>query len=51
MDELLARLRAALGRSGNDPDVPVMKTGSFTIDLVAKQARRDADLVHLTPTE
>jgi two-component system KDP operon response regulator KdpE len=48
MDELLARLRAALGRSGNDPDVPVMKTGSFTIDLAAKQGRR---LVHLTPTE
>ena len=40
MDELLARLRAALRRSGAEPDAPVVETPSFTVDLAAKQARR-----------
>ena len=51
MDELLARLRAALRRSGRDPEAPVVETASFSIDLAAKQARTDAGPVHLTPTE
>jgi two-component system, OmpR family, KDP operon response regulator KdpE len=51
MDELLARLRAALRRSGRDIDTPVVETASFTIDLAAKQARADGAAVHLTPTE
>ena len=51
MDELLARLRAALRRSGRDPEAPVVKTASFSIDLGAKQARTNAGSVHLTPTE
>jgi two-component system KDP operon response regulator KdpE len=51
MDELLARLRAALRRSGSDPEAPVVETASFTIDLAAKQARANGGLVHLTPTE
>ena len=51
MDELLARLRAALRRSGSDPDAPVVETASFTIDLAAKQARANGELVRLTPTE
>ena len=51
MDELLARLRAALRRSGTDPEAPVVETDSFTVDLAAKQARTPAGPVRLTPTE
>ncbi|MEU4741954.1 response regulator [Actinosynnema sp. NPDC023658] len=52
MDELLARLRAAVRRSavaeGGDS---VVETASFTVDLAAKKVRRDGVEVHLTPTE
>ena len=51
MDELLARLRAALRRSAAGPDTPVVETPSFTIDLAAKQAKANGEAVHLTPTE
>jgi len=51
MDELLARLRAALRRSGADDQVPVVETASFAVDLAAKQARANGEPVHLTPTE
>jgi two-component system KDP operon response regulator KdpE len=51
MDELLARLRAALRRAGTDPDAPIVETDSFTIDLTTKQASTPAGPVHLTPTE
>ena len=52
MDELLARLRAALrrGAAGAD-DAPVVETDAFTVDLAAKRATRNGDEVHLTPTE
>jgi len=51
MDELLARLRAALRRSGADDQVPVVETASFAVDLAAKQASANGEPVHLTPTE
>ena len=51
MDELLARLRAALRRSGSDPDAPRVEAGSFTIDLATKQVSTPAGPVRLTPTE
>ena len=51
MDELLARLRAALRRSGGDDQAPVVETASFAVDLAAKQARANGEPVHLTPTE
>jgi two-component system KDP operon response regulator KdpE len=52
MDELLARLRASLRRTPEAADAPVVDTGSFTIDLAAKQAHvRGGDPVRLTPTE
>jgi two-component system KDP operon response regulator KdpE len=53
MDELLARLRAAVRRAepvGGDGDV-VVETGTFTVDLAAKKVRRDGKDVRLTPTE
>jgi two-component system KDP operon response regulator KdpE len=54
MDELLARLRAAVRRSAvSSPDdvEAVINTTSFSIDLVAKKVRRDGKEVHLTKTE
>ena len=54
MDELLARLRAAVRRASvavpNGED-PVVTTDSFTVDLSAKKVLRDGAEVHLTPTE
>ena len=37
MDELLARLRAAVRRASPAPDEPVVATPDFTVDLAAKQ--------------
>src|SRR5215467_12267491 len=52
MDELLARLRAAVRRATPAPDQPVITTPDFTVDLAAKQvARSDNGTVRLTPTE
>jgi len=54
MDELLARLRAAVRRSAvsTSDDVDAMvHTDTFTIDLVAKKVTRDDGEVHLTKTE
>ena len=51
MDELLARLRAAVRRSAPAPDEPVVSTPDFTVDLAAKRVVRDGADVRLTPTE
>ncbi|MER7449715.1 response regulator [Nocardia beijingensis] len=53
MDELLARLRAAVRRGATDPDAsaPVVTTDSFTVDLAAKKVTKRGETVHLTPTE
>jgi two-component system KDP operon response regulator KdpE len=51
MDELLARIRASLRRSGSVPDDPLVRTERYTIDLVAKRVERDGTKVRLTPTE
>jgi two-component system KDP operon response regulator KdpE len=51
MDELLARLRAAVRRSSPGPDEPVVVTGDFTVDLSAKRVVRQGGDVRLTPTE
>ena len=51
MDELLARVRAALRRAQPDPQAPVVSTDAFTIDLAAKRALRHGTPVKLTPTE
>jgi DNA-binding response OmpR family regulator len=54
MDELLARLRAAVRRGGPASaaggEQPV-ETGHFQVDLVARKVRRGARDVRLTPTE
>jgi two-component system, OmpR family, KDP operon response regulator KdpE len=51
MDELLARLRAAVRRASPAPEAPVVSTGDFTVDLADKRVTRDGQDVRLTPTE
>jgi two-component system, OmpR family, KDP operon response regulator KdpE len=51
MDELLARLRAAVRRASPAPDEPVVVTPDFTVDLAAKRVIRGQSDVRLTPTE
>jgi two-component system, OmpR family, KDP operon response regulator KdpE len=55
MDELLARLRAAVRRAAPAPDEPVVTTPDFTVDLAAKRVTRTSAPssvdVRLTPTE
>jgi two-component system KDP operon response regulator KdpE len=51
MDELLARLRAALRRGPHSVADPVVVTEDFTVDLAAKTVVRQGENVHLTRTE
>jgi two-component system, OmpR family, KDP operon response regulator KdpE len=51
MDELLARLRAAVRRAAPAPDEPVISTAEFTVDLARKRVTRAGTDVRLTPTE
>ncbi|MET9348356.1 response regulator [Streptomyces termitum] len=55
MDELLARLRAAVRRAepvgGAEDGVVVVEAAGFTVDLAAKKVHRDGRDVRLTPTE
>jgi two-component system, OmpR family, KDP operon response regulator KdpE len=51
MDELLARVRAALRRSAPVAQEPVIATDAFTVDLAARRVTRDGADVRLTPTE
>jgi two-component system KDP operon response regulator KdpE len=52
MDELLARLRAALRRATpGDGEAAIVETEHFTVDLEAKQVTKADRDVHLTPTE
>lgn len=50
IDELLARVRAAVRRSGG-PDAAVIETTHLRIDLAATKVWRDDREVRLTPTE
>jgi two-component system KDP operon response regulator KdpE len=51
MDELLARLRAAVRRAMPGEEEAVVETPDFTIDLAAKRVTRGDEEVRLTPTE
>jgi two-component system KDP operon response regulator KdpE len=51
MDELFARLRAALRRAVLPEGKTVIVTPDFTIDFSAKQASRGDEVVRLTPTQ
>ncbi len=51
VDELLARIRAALRRGSAAPGAPVVTTAAFTLDLATKRAVGPDGEVRLTPTE
>ena len=55
MDELLARLRAAVRRAepvgAGEDDVTTVETEGFAVDLAAKKVNRGGRDVRLTPTE
>jgi two-component system KDP operon response regulator KdpE len=51
MDELLARLRAALRRAAPADQEPVVETDHFTVDFAAKRVVTSEGEVRLTPTE
>jgi two-component system, OmpR family, KDP operon response regulator KdpE len=51
MDELLARIRAALRRTTPGADAPVISTDAFTIDLASKRLTTSSGDIRLTPTE
>ena len=51
MDELLARLRAALRRSTPGEEEAVVETEHFTVDLAAKRVTTPDGEARLTPTE
>ncbi len=52
MDELLARLRAALRRRVVDAELPLVATTDFSVDLAAKQVLGSSgEQIRLTPTE
>jgi two-component system, OmpR family, KDP operon response regulator KdpE len=52
MDELLARLRAAVRRAAPAENAPIVTTADFTIDLSAKRVHTAAEgEIKLTPTQ
>ena len=51
MDELLARIRAALRRATPELEAPVVSMGRNSIDLSAKRVTNEEGEVRLTPTE
>src|SRR4249919_1266817 len=51
IDELLARVRAALRRSGVEPEVASFDTGEFRVDLESRRVHIRGREVRLTPKE
>lgn len=52
MDELMARVRAAIRRGGMDlPQNPTFRTEAFTLDFTSHTATREGRVLRLTPTE
>jgi two-component system KDP operon response regulator KdpE len=51
IEELLARIRAALRRSSSDTDTAIVSAGNLSINLAARLVERAGEVVHLTPKE
>src|SRR5919205_1035914 len=51
IDELLARVRAALRRRGGDADVTAFEVGDFRVDLGTRRVHARGQEVRLTPKE
>jgi two-component system, OmpR family, KDP operon response regulator KdpE len=49
--ELVARVRAALRRTGRDTLEPCIEAAGMTIDFARHTVRRDGEEIHLTPIE
>jgi two-component system KDP operon response regulator KdpE len=49
--ELVARLGAALRRSGRSADEPTISVDGLELDVARRVVRRDGDEIHLTPIE
>lgn len=52
MDEMMARVRAALRRSPVDAEtLPLLSCDGLVLDFASNTASRDGDVIHFTPTE
>jgi two-component system, OmpR family, KDP operon response regulator KdpE len=51
VEELLARMRAAVRRTGTPEDLPRIRLGDLVVDLAAKRVIRAGEDIRLTPTE
>lgn len=51
LEELLARIRAAVRRASPESGAPVVTTADFEVDLARKEVSAGGRAVHLTPTE
>jgi two-component system KDP operon response regulator KdpE len=51
VEELLARMRAAVRRTGAPEDLPRIRLGDLVVDLAAKRVIRAGEDIRLTPTE
>src|SRR6478752_6898953 len=51
IDELLARVRAALRRGGGEPEVASFEVGDFKVDLEGRRVHAHGNEVRLTPKE
>jgi two-component system, OmpR family, KDP operon response regulator KdpE len=51
IDELLARVRAALRRGGGEPDMASFEAGDFRVDLDARRVHVRGTEIRLTPKE
>ena len=51
IDELLARVRAALRRGGGESDVASFEAGDFRVDLDARRVHVRGNEIRLTPKE
>jgi two-component system KDP operon response regulator KdpE len=51
VEELLARVRALLRRTGGRREAPTVAIGDLSVDLARRSVHREGREVHLTPTE
>ena len=51
VEELLARMRAAVRRTGTPEDLPRIRLGDLVVDLAAKRVIGPGEDIRLTPTE
>lgn len=51
MEELFARVRAAVRHMNPDPALPIIEINGLRLDIADSTASRDGQSIHLTPTE